>query len=107
MQGRVLLAVSPEVERRLRAALTGFHVTSTATPQQLRRAIAAQPFDLIAVGTHFVESMALALIEEIRRAAPRTGVICVHGLPFRHVGKPTLEAFRLACEALGVPLVID
>ena len=106
MQDHVLVAVPSEVERRLAAALSGHELTFARTCAELRSALAAQQFDLIVVGTHFDESKAMGVIEEIRRAAPRTPLACVQGRPFQLVGQRSVEAFRLACEALGVSLVI-
>ena len=107
MQDRVLLAVSPEVRRRLGAALATFDVTQAVSAAELRTALATQHFDLIVVGTHFEECKALEVIEEVRRAAPHARIVCVRGVPFMRVGKPAMDALRLACEALGAAQLVD
>lgn len=107
MQDRVLLAVSPEVRSRLGTVLAPFDVTQAFTAAELRAALATRQFDLVVVGTHFEESKALEVIQEVRHAAPNARIVCVRGVPFMRVGKPAMDALRLACEALGAAQVID
>lgn len=107
MQQRVLLATSTETQRRLARALQGLEIACATTGGEVRAALAAQQFDLIVVGAHFDESKALEMIQEIQRLPHSATLVCVRGTPFHHVGKPAMEAFRVACEALGVRRVID
>lgn len=107
MQGRVLLALSRKGHRRLRAALTGFDVTSVSSTRELQDALAAQQFDMVFIGVHFAESNALRIIPEIRRADPRARIACVRAEPFRYVTPSTIRAVRLACEALDIDLFVD
>ena len=107
MQDHVLLALTPEAQRRLSAALAGLSLVRTTTAEELRETLATQQFDMVVVGAHFDESNALRMIEEIRRVAPDARVVCVRAEPFRYVGPPAMEAVRLACEALGVEMFVD
>ena len=107
MQDHVLIATSVETQRRLIAALQGLDVVCAASAGEVRAALAGQRFDLIIVGAHFDESKALEMIEEIQRTPHGACVVCVRGTPFHHVGRPAMEAFRVACEALGARRVVD
>lgn len=107
MQESLLLATSVETQRRLGRALQGLDLACAASAAEVRAALAARQFDLIVVGAHFDESRALEMVEEIRRTPHTAGLVCVRGTPFHHVGRPAMEAFRVACEALGVRRVVD
>jgi ActR/RegA family two-component response regulator len=107
MHERVLLATSVETQRRLARALQGFDVACAESAGEVRAALAAGRFDLIVVGAHFDESKALEVIAEIRRTPHGASLVCVRGTPFHRVGRPAMEAFRMACEALGVRRVVD
>lgn len=107
MQERVLLATSTETQRRLARALEGFRLVFAANAAEVRAALAGRRFDLIVVGARFDESQSLEVLQEIQRTQHGARVVCVRGTPTQRVGRSSLEAFRLACEALGAPLVLN
>lgn len=99
----ILIAVSPEVRERLAAVLRGHEVTWA---DEVRDAMHGR-YDLIVLGSHFAESTALELLEEIKRANPEARLVCMRGLPFPGLGSATMDAFRTASEALGAARVVD
>ena len=108
MRERVLLAVSAEAKPRLEAVLAGHELTHAESFAAVRVALAKQTFDLIVVGTHFEESSAFDVLRHIKESESQAHIACVRGVPFHAaLGKPAMDAFRAACEALGVNVVLD
>jgi len=107
LQGRILLAVSAHTRDRLLPCLAGCEFVWAQTVAEVRAA-AVEHFDMVVVGSHFDESHTFDILSLIREAAPAPRIVCVRGRPFPGaLGESTMNAFRAACEALGVSLVID
>ena len=108
VQGRVLLAVSAQTRKRLLPCLSGYEIVWAQTVGEVRVAAAQQRFDLVIVGSHFDESHTFDIVRHVRDVYPGACIACVRGRPFPGaLGKSTLKAFRSACEALGVGVVVD
>ena len=108
MQGRFLLAVSAGTRERLLPCLTGCQIVWAQTAGEVRAAVARERFDVVVVGSHFDESHTFDILALIRAADPAAHIVCVRGRPFPGaLRESTMHAFRTACEALGVSLVVD
>jgi hypothetical protein len=105
---RVIAAVAPELERRIRAILPECELRFVRTRHELLDELDAGRCDMLIVGTHFDESTAMAAIERVVARDEAFPVVCIRGRPFRTaLGKPTVDAFRTASGALGAENFID
>jgi len=104
---RVVAAVSPDVQRRIQAILPECEVRFVETGTQLVRALDEARCDMLIVGLHFDESSALAALERVFSREKTFPVVCVRGAPFSRLGKPTLDALRMALGELGAQNFID
>jgi hypothetical protein len=105
---RVVAAVSPEVQRRIRAILPGCELHFVQTEEQLLRALDEARCDMLIVGSHFDESTAVAALERVLARGETFPVVCVRGMPFAtKLGQRTVEALRMASSELGAPHFID
>lgn len=108
MQGRVLLAVSAQTRERLLSCFPGCAIVWAQTAEEVRAAAGRESFDMVVVGSHFDESHTFDILALIREAHPAPRIVCVRGRPFPGaLGRSTMQAFRAACEALGVDMVVD
>ena len=107
IQGRVLLAVSARTRDRVLPCLAGCETVWAQTVGEVRAALARR-FDLVIVGSHFDESHTFDIVAQIQAADRPPPIVCVRGRPFPGaLGESTMQAFRAACGAVGVRLVID
>ena len=105
---RVLLAVAPETRPRMNAVAEGWDARYVESAASLVRALATERHDLIIVGAHFDESNVIDALKEAVSRAARTPVVCLRGTGFvSALGAGTVEALRLASEALGADCFID
>jgi DNA-binding LacI/PurR family transcriptional regulator len=105
---RVVAAVSPEVQRRIRGILPGCELHFVQTEEQLLRALDEARCDMLIVGSHFDESTAVAALERVLARGETFPVVCVRGMPFAaRLGQPTVEALRIASSELGAQHFID
>jgi hypothetical protein len=105
---RVVAAVSPDVQRRIRAILPGCELHFVHTGGELLRALEGERCDMLIVGSHFDESTAVAALERVLARGKTCPVVCVRGMPFAsRLGKPTIEALRMASNELGAQHFID
>jgi hypothetical protein len=105
---RVVAAVSPDVQHRIRAILPGCELHFVHTGAQLLRALKAARCDMLIVGSHFDESTAVAALERVLGRGETFPVVCVRGLPFtRGLGQGSLDALRMASDELGAQYFID
>jgi hypothetical protein len=108
MGDSVLLAVTAGTRARLNAALGSHSLAWVETLDEVGVALAGRRFDLIVIGARFDESHAFEVLRSAIAAQPRARVACLRGVePPSLLGKPAVEAFRVACEALGATLVLD
>jgi hypothetical protein len=94
---RVVAAVSREVQRRIRAILPGCELHFVQTEEQLLRALDEARCDMLIVGSHFDESTAVAALERV----------LARGARFAKLGRPALDALRMALGELRAQHFID
>ena len=108
MGDSVLLAVSPGTRERLEGALAGHVLVGVETLDQARAELARRRFDLVIIGARFEESTSFDMLRLVTAASPASRVVCLRGVVPRSVlGKSSVDAFRVACEALGAERVLD
>jgi hypothetical protein len=108
MGDSVLLAVTPGTRERLRAAFAGHELVCVEHLDQVRAELAHRHFDLVVIGARFEESTAFDALRLVIAASPAPRVVCLRGVsPRSLLGKSSVDAFRIACEALGACLVLD
>src|ERR687895_1321299 len=105
---RVVAAVSPDVQRRIRTILAGCELHFVHTGAELLRALEVTRCDMLIVGSHFDESTAVAALERVLARGQAFPVVCIRGMPFAlRLGQPTIEALRMASSELGAQHFID
>jgi hypothetical protein len=107
MAARIVAAVTPDVQGRIRAILAGCELRFVDTGAQLAQALNEAPCDLVLVGLHFEESSALAALEQVFSREQDFPVVCVRGRPFRRLKERSLHGLRMALSELGVRNFID
>jgi hypothetical protein len=103
----IVAAVSWDVQRRIRAILPEYELRFADTGTQLVRVLDEAHCDLMIVEVHFDESTAVAAL---KCALSRDGtfpVVCVRGVPFAKLGRPALDALRMALGELRAQHFID
>lgn len=104
MKLRILVAAYPEGHGRLKAVLAGHDLVFVETMFEAQAALAAESFDLAAIGTRFDESRMFELVRLIRAGEKTSGIgiVCFRGILFRRASdKVLVEGLFLGCEALG------
>jgi hypothetical protein len=105
---RVLVAIARNNRRRIALMLRGWNVEHVETSSELARALGERPYDLVIVGAHFDESKAIEALKAALVHAQGIPVVCVFAGRFRSsLGGGTLQALRLATEALGAAHFLD
>jgi hypothetical protein len=108
LRRRVLLAVARETRPRMSAVVRGWDARYVESAADFVRALAAEHHDLIIVGAHFDESNVIDALKQALSRAQRTPVVCLHGTGFTSaLGAGTVQALRLASEALGAHSFLD
>lgn len=107
MSPRVLAAVSRGLEPRLRTILPECELCFVHTGAELVRALDESRWDMLIVGMSFDESSAIAALERVVERGERFPVVCVRGVPFGRLGRPALDALRMALGELGAQNFID
>ena len=104
---RIVAAVSPDVQCRIRAILSECELCFVCTGSELVRVLDEAHCDMMIVEVHFDESTAVAAL---KCALSRDGtfpVVCVRSVPFAKLGRPALDALRMALGGLGAQHFID
>lgn len=105
---RVLVAVSAEGRGRIARVLDDWDIEATENIGDLLRGLREEKHDVVIVGAHFDDSNAIGALKEALSRPGRAPVVCVRGKPFsKGLGQATLDALRLAAEALGAEEFID
>lgn len=104
MKLRVLVAAFHEGHRRIAAILDGHDLVVVHTVGEAQAVLAAQPFDLVVIGTRFDESRMFDLVRLIN-ASEKTSpmaVVCFRGMLGRQASERVfVEGLVLGCQALG------
>jgi hypothetical protein len=105
---RVIIGAAPQSRQRLRAILPGWDLRFVDTAAQLLGELADGRCDMLIVGVHFQQSTAIAAIERVLARDETIPVVCIRCRPFSTpLGQPTLDALRMASQALGARNFID
>lgn len=77
----ILVADVPQMDARYRAACAGWRLDFVRTLSQARQALAAGPYDLVAVGVYFDDSQMFDLVRAIRAQSELASlpIVCVRG----------------------------
>jgi DNA-binding response OmpR family regulator len=108
MSKKILVADTPEGDRRLSQILSGYELTFVRTMDEARRELAADGFALIIVGVHFDDSRMFDLLRYLQASGERPGcaVICMRSRHFQSAAI-TLEGLEIAAKALGCNVFLD
>jgi hypothetical protein len=101
----VLIAVSGRTQRRMAAILSDCELSFVPSGRGLLQALESRAYDLVIVGAHFDESSALSVLEQLCKRKDVPPLVCVRGAS--RIGRPSVEAVRLASEQLGARGFID
>jgi DNA-binding response OmpR family regulator len=105
---KILVADVPQMDGRYTAALAGWEVAFVRTMSEARQALAAQRYDLVAIGVYFDDSQMFDLVRGIRNGSVthrQVPIVCVRGRPgFTAVTSRTLE---VTVKALAADEFID
>lgn len=108
MTRKILVADTPEGDRRISAILAGNQLVFVRTLGEARRAIEGEPFALVLVGVHFDDSRMFDLLRTLQASGRPTGcaVICMRSQRFVSPAI-TIEGLEIAAKALGCNLFLD
>ena len=103
----VVVAVTGEVEPRIRAILAGCALRFVQTGSELMRALDEAPCTLLIVEVHFDESAAAAALRCVRSRQESVPVACVRDVPSGKPGYAALNSLRMALGGVGAQDFID
>lgn len=103
---RVVVAVSPEVQPRMRAVLPACELRFVESGAELLRALEEERCDLLVLGVHFDESSAVAALERALADGELCPVVFVRGRRTLY-GQRSLNALRMALRELGARYFLD
>jgi DNA-binding NtrC family response regulator len=108
MSKKILVADTPEGDRRLSQILSGYELTFVRTMGDARRELEADGFVLILVGVHFDDSRMFDLLRYLQANGERPGcaVICMRSQHFVS-SAITIEGLEIATRTLGCNLFLD
>jgi hypothetical protein len=104
---RVVVAVSGDLQPRIRALLPGCMVRFVQTGSELVRALDEAQWAMMIVELHFDESAAVAALRCVLARKATFPVVCVRDVPFAKPGYAALDALRLALGAVVVGSFVD
>jgi DNA-binding response OmpR family regulator len=104
MAHRILIADTPEGDRRISAILAGYDLVFVRTMNDAQRALAGTQFDLVLIGVHFDDSRMFDLLRSVHGSS--RPVVCMRS---HHFASPaiTIEGLEIATKALGCNLFLD
>jgi hypothetical protein len=104
----VLVAIDDGARRRMRAVLAACRLTFVQNCGQLAGCLAAEPFDLVLIGSRFDAGRSAAALDAALRIRPACPVVCVAtgAFPPRE-GPSCYTAFRSDCLQLGAYDTLD
>lgn len=108
MARRILVADTPEGDRRISAILAGYELVFVRTLADAQRAIERDSFVLVLVGVHFDDSRMFDLLRFLQAKGHPSdcAVVCMRS---HHFASPaiTIEGLQIAVKALGCNLFLD
>lgn len=107
MPKRILVADTPDSDRRLSAILAGHEVIFARTLGEAQRLLEEREFDLVMVGVHFDDSRMFDLVRHVRAGGSHAErpVVCVRS--HRLAAAISLEGLEIAARALACNLFLD
>jgi DNA-binding response OmpR family regulator len=107
MAKRILVADTPDGDRRLSAILSGHDLAFVRTLGEAQRALAREQFALVLVGMHFDDSRMFDLLRHLQASGAHAGaVICMRSQQFASTAI-TIEGLEIATKTLGCNLFLD
>ena len=109
MRRRILVADTPEGDRRLSEILAGHEVVFARTMGEAQRLLEQQDFDLVIVGVHFDDSRMFDLVRHVRSRGRHADwpVACVRSHRFVSAAAISIEGLQIAAKALACNLFVD
>lgn len=108
MTRKILVADTPEADRRLSAVLSGCDLVFVHTLEQAERAIEGTQFDLVLVSVHFDESRMFDFLRHLQASGTRANCPVVCTRSYRFVSPAiSIEGLEIAVKALGSSLFLD
>jgi response regulator of citrate/malate metabolism len=107
MSRRILIADVPQMDGRYLAAFAGWGIAFVRTMSEAQQALAAQRYDLVAIGVYFDDSQMFDMLRAIRSGDTHgeVPIVCVRGRPgFTAITSRTLE---VTVKALAADEFID
>lgn len=107
MRKRILVADTPESDRRLTEVLSGHELAFARTLGDAQRVLAQDKFDLIVIGVHFDDSRMFDLVRHVRGAGQnQPPVACVRCQRFVSPAL-SIENLEVAARASTCNLFLD
>ena len=107
MRKRILVADTPESDRRLTEVLNGHELAFARTLSEAQRALAQGGFDLIVIGVRFDDSRMFDLVRHVRGAGQNElPVACIRCQRFVSPAL-SIEGLELAAQAAACNLFLD
>ena len=106
MRKRILVADTPDSDRRLIEILSGHEVAFARTLSEAHRLLAQQAFDLLVIGVHFDDSRMFDLVRHVRSAQLELPVVCLRTHRFVSPAL-SIEGLEIAAKALACNLFVD
>jgi DNA-binding NtrC family response regulator len=105
---KILVADTPEADRRLSAILSGCDLVFVRTLEQAERAIEHTQFDLILVSVHFDESRMFDFLRHLqaRGTHAQCPVVCTRSYRFVSPAIST-NGLEITVKTLGCKLLLD
>ena len=104
MAKRILVADTPEGDRRISAILDGHDLVFVRTLGEAQRMLQREPFGLILIGVHFDDSRMFDLLRSVQ--ASGRPVVCMRSHQFASPAI-TIEGLEIATKTLGCHLFLD
>ena len=108
MAKKVLIADTPDGDRRISTILPEYDLVFVRTLDQAQHALARAQFGLVLIGVHFDESRMFDLLRHLQASNGHAGcaVICMRSQQFESPAI-TIEGLEIAARALGCNLFLD
>lgn len=104
MAKRILVADTPEGDRRISAILAGHELVFVRKLGEAQRALEREAFGLVLIGVHFDDSRMFDLLRCSQGSGPP--VVCMRSHQFASPAI-TIEGLEIAAKALGCHVFLD